>query len=569
MSMTESARRARRIRIPLIESLAGYQSGWLRLDLSAGLAIAAVALPSAIAYPAIAGLPPETGLYASIAPLIGYALFGPSRQLIVGPDAATMTVLAATLAAVIAAMPAGSPVDRVAVAAVLSLVVGALCLLARALRLGILANFLSRPILIGFFAGISLSILVGQIGRFTAVPIESKGLIPPFVELIAKYELIHWPSLLLAAGMFALLQIVQLMRLPIPGPVVVVALSMLLSAVFDFNALGIAVVGDIPAGLPSVGLPDFVDLPPDTIALAAATIFLVSFGSGIVTARSFGARGNYRVDPNGELVGFGAANIAAGLVGGFPVTSSDSRTAINLAIGGKTQIASLVAALVLMATLLFLNDALRILPVPALGAILAAAALSMIDLASLRQIWRISRMEFVFALIAMFGALSFGVLNGVVLAVGATMIYLLRKAMFPQIAMLGRIAGREGFFKLHRAPEARPVPGLAVCLIQQSLLFFNADHVQIRLREIIEELPEGTRWFLFDASAIVQIDSTGAVVLDEICGELVDRGIIVAIAELHADTRALLERAGVFPRIGPSMLFDNLEVALAAFRTAR
>jgi SulP family sulfate permease len=558
----------RGFRLPLLESLSEYRAAWLKDDVSAGVAIAAVALPSAIAYPAIAGLPPETGLYASLASLIGYALLGPSRRLIVGPDAATMSVLAASIGSVLAAIPAQAEADRIGIAAILAFGVGAICLVARLLRLGVLANFLSRPILIGFFAGISLSILVGQIGRFTGMKIEANGLIGPFIELASKVDAIHVPSLILAIGMFVLLQIVQAIRLSIPGPVIVVVLSVILSAVLDLQSMGVAVVGEIPAGLPTLTIPALGKLPIDTLLLASAAVFLVSFGSGIVTARSFAARTGERVDSNGELVGFSAANVASGLVGGFPVTSSDSRTAINLMIGGKTQIAGLVAAGALTATLLFLNDALRILPVPALGAILAAAALSLIDVRALWQVWRISRMEFVFALIAMWGAISLGVLNGVILAVGATMVYLLRKAMFPRVAMLGRIPAQDGFYKLHRSPTARPVPDLAICQIQESLLFFNSDYVERQLREITDMLPDGTRWFLIDAGAIVQVDSTGALMLKEFCATLAERGTLIAIAELHSDVKGFLERVGVIEQIGPSMVFEDLQDALNAFRSA-
>ena len=219
----------------------------------------------------------------------------------------------------------------------------------------------------------------------------------------------------------------------------------------------------------------------------------------------------------------------------------------------------------LTATLVFLGSVLRILPVPALGAILVAAALGMIQVGALREIWRISRMEFVFALIALWGPIGLGVLNGVVIAIGATLVYMLRKMMYPRDAMLGVIAGRDGFYKLHRRPEARPVPGLAICLIEGSLLFFNTDIVQARLRTIAAELPSGTRWLLLDASAIVQVDSTAAAMLDEVRAELAEQGISLGLAEVHAEARAMLDRAGVTGRIGPAMIFDDLEDALRAF----
>lgn len=552
-------------RLPLLDNLKGYQGSWLRSDISAGVAIAAVGLPSAIAYPAIAGLPPETGLYASITPLVAYALFGPSRQLIVGPDAATMTVLAAVLTTVFASS-AGSA-DRVTAAALLALIVGMLCLIARLVRLGVLATFLSRPILTGFFAGISLSILVGQIKRVTGVQIESDGLISPILELLRQAGSIHWPTLVFALACFALLQVARFYRSPVPGPVIVVFVAVLLSYLFDFEGRGMTVVGNIPDGLPTFVLPRLEGLPIDGLLTGGAAIFLVSFGSGVIAARSFAALGGYRVDPNRELSGFGAANIAAGLFGTFPVTASDSRTAVNFAVGGRSQIASLVAAGTLIVVLLFLGDVLRILPVAALGAILAATALSLIDIDGLRRIWTVNRIEFIFALIALWGPIGLGVLNGVVIAIAATLVYLILQTMYPHDAMLGRIPGRDGFYKLHRVTEARPVPGFGACMVQDSLLFYNADYVRERLEVIAESLPKPTRWLVIDASAIPQIDSTAADMLGELQSDLKNRGVTLGLAELHTDARALLERSGVVEKIGPGMIFEGMEDALDAYET--
>lgn len=550
-----------RAAFPIPGGFAGFRTAWLRTDVTAGVAIAAVAIPSAIAYPAIAGLPPEVGVYSSILPLVGYALFGPSRQLVVGPDAATMTVLAAVLAS----LPAATPADRVVAASLLALVVGVFCLIASRLRLGVVAAFLSRPILIGFISGISISILVGQIGRFTGLRIESDGLVPPLWELGQKAGAIHWPSAALGGALFVLLLLVGRWRLPVPGPLVVVVLAVAASALFDFEGMGIKVVGRLPETFPTLSFPFRTDLPIRETLLGAAAIWLVSFGSGIVAARSFGARGKFEIDANAELVGFGAANIASGLFSGFPITVSDSRTAINMSVGGRSQLSSLVAALTLAAMLLYLNEVLRLLPVPALGAILAAAALSLIDIQGLREIWHISKMEFVFALIGLWGAVSLGVLSGVVIAVGATLLYVLLKEMRPRDALLGRIPGRPGFYKLHRTPAARPVPGLTVCLIQGSLLFFNVDYVRQRIECLAKALPAGTRWFVLDASAVAQIDSTAAAMLDEVRADLAGQGIALGIAELHKEPMAILGRAGLLQTIGAPMVFDDLEDAMSAF----
>ena len=539
----------------------GYQAEWLRYDLTAGLAIAAVGLPSAIAYPAIAGLPPAVGLYSSIIPLLGYALLGSSRQLVVGPDAGTVAVLAA----VFLSLGLSSPDDRIVVSAAIAVIVGLLCFLASLLRLGFIANFLSRPILTGFMTGISLTILVGQIGRFTGVKIDGDGLFRPLVELASKTNLIHWPSVALATGLFILLRLLGAWLPAIPGPLVAVVLATALSAGFDFPAMGIAVVGEIPSQLPSLALPIPQGLSISNLILGSAAVLIVSFGSGIVTARSFGAKNKYPVDANRELLGFGAANVASGLFGGFAVTASDSRTAINDMMGGKTQLAGIVSAAALALTVLFLSGALSFLPKPALGAVLASAAVSLIDLRTLRELWRINRIEFSFALISIVGVIAVGVLQGVIVAIGATLLYLLMKGLKPRDALIGRIPGRDGFYKLHRYKRAQPIPGLAIYLLQGNLLFFNADYVKGRFEAILASVAPGIQWLIYDASATAQIDSTAAAALDDVCALAAAQGLKFGIAELHSEPFETLERAGVLAKIGADMIFADLEDVTAAF----
>jgi MFS superfamily sulfate permease-like transporter len=368
--------------------------------------------------------------------------------------------------------------------------------------------------------------------------------------------------------MFALLQLLKYVRSPIPGPVVVVVIAIALSAAFKLETYGIRVVGDIPSGLPALTVPWPTALGWRELILGSAAVWMVSFGAGIVTAKSFGARANFRIDPNAELIGFGAANVAAGLFSGFPVTASDSRTAINMTVGGRTQVASFVAAAALAATLLFLNDALRLLPTPALGAILVSAAISLIDIDSLRSLWRISRFEFAFAVIGIWGVLSLGVLNGVVVAISATLVYLFVKGLYPRDAMLGRIPGRDGFYKLHRTLAARPVPGLELMVIQGSLLFFNVDYVRSRLEEKLAELPEGARWFILDCGAIAQLDSTAADMLAEVHALFASKGITLGLAELNTEPKQVLERAGVLDVFGRKLIFEDLEEALVGFEAS-
>lgn len=545
-------------RFPIPGGLRDYKLEWLRFDVTAGLAVAAVAIPSAIAYPAIAGLPAEVGLYASILPLVGYALFGPSRKLIVGPDAATMTVLAAALAT----LPLESPAQRVAAAAALALMVGVMCLLAARLGLGVIASFLSRPILIGFICGISISILVGQIGRFTGVRIESDGLVQPLLEIVRKAASIHWPSAMFGGLMFGLLVLLARLRSPIPGPLVVVVVAGLASALLDLESSGMKVVGSLPSTMPALSLPDVSRLPVKDLLLGAGAIWLVGVSSGLVTARSLGARDRFDVDADRELTGLGAGNLLSGMFSGFPVTVSDSRTAINISAGGRSQVAGLVAAFALTTLLLYFNDALRLLPNPALGAILAFAALSLIDAQGLREIWRVSRMEFAFALISMWGAISLGVLSGVVIAIAGTLLHVLLKEMRPRDALLGRIPGRPGFYKLHRTGSALPLPGMVLFMVQGSILFFNADYVRERFRSVAGEAPLSTAWLVLDASAVAQIDSTAAAMLRQLRTELTERGITLAVAELHREPQEILQRAGFFDGAEATIVFDDLEDAV-------
>ena len=439
-----------RAAFPIVAQLESYRSEWFLRDVTAGLAIAAVALPIGVAYPAIAGLPPVVGLYASILPLVGYAIFGSSRQLIVGPDAATLTILAASLSQV---PMAGSEPQRAVASAAFAIAVGFMCLLSGAFRLGFIANFLSRPILTGYLCGISLALLTSQIGRLTTVSVEAKGVLRPLIALGGQLMQVHMPTLVFGMGILLLLRLLRWWSPRAPGPLVAVIVGTLLSFLFNLESFGISLVGQIPADLPNLTLrlPEGINL--DDLALEAFGILVVSFGSGIVTARSFGAKNRYRVDANRELIGFGAANIASGLFGGFPVSGADSRTAINDAVSGRTQVAGLVAAAVLTLVLVALTDAMKYLPVAALGAVIASAALDLFDAKELRRLWQTSHIEFLFALIAMLGVIGLGVLKGVLIAIVAAGIYLLARVSRPSDALLGCIPGRDGFYKQHREPR--------------------------------------------------------------------------------------------------------------------
>lgn len=544
-----------------------YSLAWLRHDVAAGLGVAAVALPIAIAYPAIADLPVQSGIHATVVAMVAYALCGPSRHVILGPDAATMTVLAAVLASAAASNPGMTSAQRIDLVILLAIGAGLLCFLGYVLRLGVLASLLSRPILIGFFAGISINLLIGQIGRVTGVKIDSKGLVPPIMELLDKRDAINVPSVVIAALVLAILETARWRRFAVPGPVIGILLGLGCAWLYDPRAHGVSTIGVLPTDLPHLSLPSVSGLQIDDIVLGSMALFIVTFGSGIITVRTFATQTGAKLRADAELIGFGAANVASGLSGGFAVTAADSRTAVNVAAGARTRLAGAVAAIVLVAAVQILGDSLQGVPIPVLGAILVSAALHLIDLASLRELWRISRIEFVFCMVAVVGAVGLGVLKGVVVAIGSTLIYIVMKGMQTRVVVLGRIPGRDGIYKLHRWSEARPVPGMAITLIQGSLLFYNADQIGDQLTAIAETLPADTDWLVIDASAMPMVDSTGAEVLRDVSQRLGKRNIRMGIADLYHDPKGLLERAGLFS--GPSCIhvLDNTEEFISDWST--
>jgi high affinity sulfate transporter 1 len=547
--------------LPLVDQLGGYRPDLFKSDLTAGLSVAAVSLPTAIAYPAIAGLPIEMGLFATIFSLIGYALFGPSRQLMVGPDTATCIMLAGVLAAAGAA----SEADRVTVTLALTIVVGLFCLLAGLLRLGFLANFLSRPMLVGFLAGISLSLIIGQIERLTSISIQSDGLVRPLIEFAARIDETSLPTLIVGLGTLIFLRVSRYAMPSLPASLIAIIMVTLISYYTDFQSLGVAVIGPLPDVAFDLRWPPLGQAINLDLLGGALAIMLVGFGSGAVTARSFAMKARSRIDADRELFGFGAANVFSGLFGGFPVTASDSRTAVNFAVGGKTQLVSLVAAGTLALVVLYLADTLAYLPTATLGAILVSAAIDLIDLPELRALLRISRSELCFALITMISVAVIGVLQGVFIAIAATLAHLLWAASHPRLALLGRIPGSAGLYKLHRYPTAQPIPGLTIVVLQSALVFFNAEFVKHRLLKIAHATRGTDRWFILDAAAVNTLDSTGIAVLEEVRAALVETGVSFGIADLNSRARGIIDGSGMADRIGTGMIFASAEAATRAF----
>ena len=526
-------------------------------EIGAGASIAAVAIPIGLAYASIVGVSPEIGHYASLAPTVAYALFGPSRYLIVGPDTATCMLVAATLAH----LGVGGPAARAPVAAGLALLAGLGCFGASALRMGFIANLFSRPVLVGYMMGVALVLLIGQASSWTGVPIRAPGLIRPLAEIAERRAEIQWPTLACAVGLFALIRFTKHFAPGLPAPAIAVVAAILVSAALDLKGLGVAVVGRLPSGLPSPTLPTLAG-PPDKLAFGVLSVLAISFASGILTARSFGTRLGESQDANRELIGFGAANLAAGLFHGFGVTGADSRTAVGLAAGGKTRWAGVAAAVFVALALTVLTGPLALLPVAALGAILASAAFDLMNVRAFVHLARIDWRELVFALVAASGVIWLGVLRGVFLAVGLTLLYLLRLMSWPRSAVQGRLPGQSAFVTLDHHPEASPAPGVVVFLFEASPSFLNCDFLYRQaLAAFSAQGPAD--WFILDASLMSFIDSSALDALESLHGDLGKRGAHLLVAGGHDRFVRVLRRSQFGRRLESGRLFASPEEAMA------
>jgi high affinity sulfate transporter 1 len=533
-----------------------------RHDLLAGLSVAAVALPVAVAYAQLAGFDPVVGLYSSILPLVAYAIFGTSKQLIVNPDAA----VCAMIAAAIAPLAGGDPNLYLSLAVSLTFVAGLFCIAASFLRLGALADFLSKPILVGFLNGIAISICLGQVGKLTGFSIESKRIIPQFLEIIAKIPQTHIPTLVLGAASLTIM-FVSLRLLPkLPAALITLIIAGTLVGLLRLDQHGIAILGPVPAGLPPLRWPDFPleDIP--SLLASAAGIALVLFSSGMLTARSFAAKGRYEIDVDREFAAFGVANIASALSQGFAVTGADSRTAVADSAGGRTQVTSLVAAVTIAAVLLFFTGPLQYVPVAALGAVLIFAALSLFDTRTLQEIWNIDRAEVGLAVITTLGVVAFGAINAILVAVGLALLRFVQQTARPKDEILGAVDDLPGFHSIERHPGARTFPGLALYRFDAPLTFFNSDFFKRRALAAADAAGPELRWFVIDAIPMSRIDMTGLYALRDLREMLEARGTTLVLAGRKTEFLNWLREAGLYRPELESQIFPTLRQALKAYR---
>ncbi len=538
-----------------------YRREWLRPDLMAGLSVAAVQIPTAIAYAQIIGFPAQVGLYACILPMLIYALVGGSRQLMVGPDAAT----AAMVAAAITPLAAGDPQRLVHLSMIVAVMVGLLSILAGFIRAGFIASFLSRPILVGYLNGIGLSLLAGQLGKLLGYQSETSGFIAGLLAMIRNLADTHLPTLALGAAALTLMIVLPRRWPRLPVSLVALVLASLAAALLGLDRHGVALLGAVPAGLPELSWPRTTYQELLGLLRDATGITIVSFCSAMLTARSFAARHGYTIDANHEFIALGLANIGAGVSQSFVISGADSRTAVNDLVGGKTQMVSVVVALVIVAVLVFLHGPLAWVPIAALGAVLMLAGWGLIDFRALKAFWRLSRFECGLCLLTTVGVLGVGVLPGILVAISLALLRLLYFTYRPTDALLGWVDGVDGQVEVSRYPQATTLPGLLIYRFDAPLLFFNADYFKQRLLRLVEQA-DHPRAVLLNAETMINLDLTGLATLREVQQTLAAQGVHFGFARLFGPAYELLQRSGEWGELKPPLVFSSVRAGINAYQ---
>ncbi|MGZ4172429.1 MAG: SulP family inorganic anion transporter [Solirubrobacteraceae bacterium] len=547
-----------------VRALAGYRVSWLRHDVVAGVVLTTLLVPQGMAYAELAGLPAITGLYTTILCLIGYALCGPSRILVLGPDSSLGPMIAATLLPILGAN--GSPERAIALASMLALMVGAIMIAASVARLGFVADLLSKPTQIGYMNGLALTILIGQLPKLFGFSVDATGLIPEargFVDGLTAGKTV---GAALAVGALSLIVILALGRWApkVPGVLVAVVLAIGATSVFDLADHGVSLVGSLPQGFPPLTFPNaFSDVP--LLVAGALGISLVALTDTISTASAFAARSGQEVNGNGEMLGIGVANVAAGFFQGFPVSTSGSRTAVAERAGAKSQVTGLVGAAAIVLMLVFVPGVLRNLPNPTLAAVVIAASLSLADIPGTVRLWRQRRTEFLLSAVAFLGVAVLGVLQGIAIAVALSILNVFRRAWWPHYTTLGRVEGLPGHHDVELHQDAEQLPGLVILRFDAPLFFANARTFRDEVRRLAAASPP-PRWILVAAEPLTDVDTTAADMLLALDEELNAAGTSLVFAELKDPVRAKLERYELIGPLDPDHFFPTLDGAVEQFR---
>ena len=547
--------------VPGLTLFRDYRREWLRPDLLAGISVCVVMIPSVIAYAGLMGLPPQYGLYAALVPLLVYPFFGSSRQVIVGPDIAISLMIAGA----ITPLAAGEPSQAAVLAASVAVLSGLLLLLGARAKIGAIADFLSKPVLVGYMTGAALILVASQLDKLFGVRLERNDFFPRLAELAGKLHQAHGPTLLFGLVLLAVIVALRRVAPRIPPALVVVVAAIAASLALRLEGRGVAVVGAFPRGLPGFALPrpNWRDI--HTLLPAAVGIALLTYTEGILLARAFAAKNGYEVNPNQELAALGLADVFTGLFQGFSITGSQARTTINDSAGGKTQLASLFAAATLILFLLFLTPLIARLPVVALAALLIYGGFTLVEFDVMVRIYRFYPTSALLAALTTLGVLAVGVVPGILVGVALSLLALIDRTSNPPDAVL-RIVPGEGFHDLGKESEGQTIPGFIAYRFYAPLLFCNADHFVGRVRQLVAASPTPVRWFLVDAQAITDIDITAAEALRALNKELHQQGIALKFAHANRPLRKVLERIGFTSEIGRESIFHAVHEAAEAFQ---
>jgi high affinity sulfate transporter 1 len=550
--------------IPAVQAVRTYQRGWLIKDVAAGLVLTAILVPVGMGYAEAAGLPAIYGLYATIVPLIAYAIFGPSRILVLGPDSS----LAAIIAATIVPLAAGNPDQLVALAGMLALLSGALCLLAGLAHFGFITDLLSKPVRIGYLNGIALTVLIGQLPKVLGFSASGDNLIQEFVSMVQGVVngLTNWTTVIIGVACLFVILLFKRRWPRIPGVLIAVIGATIITGWLNLAATAnVAVVGPLPKGLPSFQIPSVSFDNLGYLLPGAIAIALVSFADTSVLSRTFALRGGYEVDEDQELIALGAANIAAGFFQGFSISSSSSRTPVAESAGAKTQLTGVVGAVCIALLLVFAPSLLQNLPSAALGAVVISAALSLIDLQGVRRLYHLRRSEFVFSIACFLGVALIGVIQGIFIAIGLALAVFVWRAWRPYDAVLGRVDGLKGYHDVIRHPEAKRIPGLVLFRWDAPLFFANAEIFHEHVLQAVAEAPTPTKWIVVAAEPVTDIDITAADALSELDDELQREGIELCFAEMKGPAKDRLKQYGLFSKLGDDLFFRTLGQAVDAY----
>ena len=544
--------------IPGIRMVRSYQRSWLRFDLVAGVVLAAILVPQGMAYAELAGLPPVTGLYTTIACLVGYAIFGPSRVLVLGPDSSVSPLIFAAIAPLVVA--GKDPAVAIALAGMMAIMVGLIEIALGLGKLGFVADLLSKEVQVGYMNGLGITIVVGQLPKLFGFSTDADGFVDEVHQFFANLDKTNGRALLLGVGVLALLLILPRFTTKVPAVLIGVVGATVISAVFGLAAMGVKVTGALPQGVPSPSVPwtKAADLGP--LLGAALGITLVSLTDTIATATSFAARRGDEIDPDQEMVGMGASNIAAGLFGGFAISTSGSRTAVADQAGAKSQVTGLVGAGVVLLLLLVFNSLLADLPQSALAAVVIAAALSLMDFSVLRRYARVRRTALALSLVATAGVILFGVLQGILIAVVLSILFFFHRSWRPHGDVLGRVDSLGDWHRVDQHADAVEVPEVVVYRWEAPLFFANSGIFMDEVRRLVRR--RHARWVILQCEAVTDIDVTAADMLERLDRELNAQGVHLAFVELTGRLRDLVVRYGLHETLDHEHFYPSIEAAL-------